>query len=63
MYEVVVDGLWSPGRPSGQVLASVTGLPMGNPSVTLTSKASPPDVAATLPFNSAVVTVGTGLTR
>jgi hypothetical protein len=36
---------------------------MGNPSVTLTSKASPPDVAATLPFNSAVVTVGTGLTR
>lgn len=61
-YEVIIDGSRSTGTPSGQVLAFITGLPMGNHNVTLIAKPSVPGDAATLLFESAVVTVGTGLT-
>jgi hypothetical protein len=62
MYDVVVDGSVSTGVPSGQVLASVSGLTTGYHNVTLIAKTSAPGEAPILLFESAVVTVGTGLT-
>ncbi|KIM92213.1 hypothetical protein PILCRDRAFT_304 [Piloderma croceum F 1598] len=62
-YLVDVDGSVSTGTPSGQVLASVSGLNTGYHNVTLVAKPSVSGNAATLRFESAVVTVGTALTR
>ena len=62
-YLVDVDGSLSTGTPSGQVLASVSGLNTGYHNVALVAKPSVPGNAATLLFESAVVTVGTALTR
>lgn len=62
VYEVIVDGLVSTGVPSGRVLASLSHLQKGDHNVTLVAKPSAPGGAATLLFESAVVTVGTQLT-
>ena len=62
-YLVDVDGSVSTGTPSGQVLASVSGLNTGYHNVTLVAKPLVPGNAATLLFESVVVTVGTGHTR
>jgi len=59
-YQVTVDGLVSVGTPSGQILASVSGLTTGNHVASL--NALPTTEVSTLLFESAMVTVGTGLT-
>ena len=61
-YEVDVDGSISPGKPSGQVLASVTGLTQGDHTISVTVSSSARSPGDVLSFESALVTVGTGRT-
>jgi hypothetical protein len=62
-YTIQIDNSTFPGTPDGQTLASISGLVTGYHKVSII--ANPPanvNSAATLLFESAVVTVGTGLT-
>jgi hypothetical protein len=61
-YEVDIDGSVSTGKPSGQLLASVSNIKLGNHVIRLTAKPSRPVSDAFLLFESATVTVGTGMT-
>lgn len=58
MYQVIADGSVSMGTPSGQILASVSGLTTGNHCVSLNTT----EQSGTLLLESAVVMVGMGLT-
>jgi hypothetical protein len=61
-FDVDIDGMTFAGTPDQQTLVSISNLPLRTHSVSIT--ANPPDGSsnATLLFESATVTVGTGLT-
>jgi hypothetical protein len=61
-YDVNIDGNVYSGTPSGQLLAHITNITLGDHVVSLTTKPPTPG-SATLSFESAAVTVGTGLTK
>jgi hypothetical protein len=62
LYDVDIDGSVSSGNPSGSVLASVPSLEPGSHTIMLIAKPSTQDSSSLLVFESATVTVGTGLT-
>jgi len=60
-YAVSFDGVVRSGTPSGQLLLSLSMFPLGYHTVSLTSSPSPD--GGILTFESATVTVETGLTE
>jgi hypothetical protein len=61
-YDVDVDGNISTGSPSGQILASISGLQQGTHTVSLAVTTSGQGSSSLLSVVGATVTVGTGLT-
>ena len=60
-YQVDIDGVTSSGNPVDQVLAIVGNLSSGYHHVSLITQTPTPGSGGILFFQSAVVTVGTGL--
>jgi hypothetical protein len=61
-YVVSIDGTNSTGTPSNGLLASISGLELGDHTVSITAMPLVPGAGSSLTFEGAVVTVGTGLT-
>jgi hypothetical protein len=61
-YVVSIDGTNSTGTPSGNVLASISGLSASSHTVSIIASVADPSSGATLLLEGASVTVGTGLT-
>ena len=61
-YIVYIDGYTFNGTPVDQTLVSISNLQNGHHRVTLIANPPHPSSDATLLFESAIVTVGTGLT-
>ena len=62
-YVVALDGRFAPGTPDDQTLVSFRDLVPGYHDVSIFAAPQSPDSVSTLLFESAIVTVGTGLTE
>jgi hypothetical protein len=62
-YAVALDGSFSPGKTDDQTLVSLRDLVSGYHNISIITAPPNPNSGATLLFDRATITVGTGLTE